>query len=168
MSEAPLYWLLGARPGLPNCRTSLCAVDYGALQMFGSAEKLPAFALTDTVHPLAGSAAILCTRGPDVIRKEAWPFYRTISRVHLCWELEEPKGPEGSPSPQPRTWGGGLARASAPPPFPVLDMFGLSTTQVPVSAYVGSSQNFKALKGGAPQGHPFGGVGHSPPVSKPR
>jgi len=29
-----------------------------------------------------------------VIRKEAWPFYRTISGVRLCWELEEPKGPK--------------------------------------------------------------------------
>ena len=34
--------------------------------------------------------------GADVIRKEAWPFYRTISGVRLCWELEEPKGPEAS------------------------------------------------------------------------
>jgi len=31
----------------------------------------------------------------DVIRKEAWPFYRTISGVRLCWELEEPNGPIG-------------------------------------------------------------------------
>jgi len=30
-----------------------------------------------------------------VIRKEARPFYRTISGVRLCWELEEPKGPKG-------------------------------------------------------------------------
>jgi len=30
-----------------------------------------------------------------VIRKEAWTFYRTISGVRLCWELEEPKGPKG-------------------------------------------------------------------------
>ena len=29
----------------------------------------------------------------DVIRKEAWHFYRTISGVRLCWELEEPEGP---------------------------------------------------------------------------
>jgi len=29
------------------------------------------------------------------IRKEAWPFYRTIAGVRLCWELEEPKGPKG-------------------------------------------------------------------------
>ena len=36
--------------------------------------------------------------GPDVIRKEAWSFYRTISGVRLCWELEEPKGPKGCPS----------------------------------------------------------------------
>jgi len=42
---------------------------------------------------LAGSAAILCTGGLDVIRKEAWPFYTTISGVRLYWELEEPKGP---------------------------------------------------------------------------
>jgi len=31
----------------------------------------------------------------DVIRKEAWSFYRKISGVSLCWELEEPKGPKG-------------------------------------------------------------------------
>ena len=30
----------------------------------------------------------------DVIRKEAWPLYRTSSGVRLCWELEEPKGPK--------------------------------------------------------------------------
>ena len=47
-------------------------------------------------YPLAGSAAILCTGEPDVIRKEAWSFYRTSSGVRLCWELEEPKGPKGS------------------------------------------------------------------------
>ena len=46
-------------------------------------------------HPTALAAAVLCTGGPDVIRKEAWPFYRTISDVRLCWELEEPKGPKG-------------------------------------------------------------------------
>ena len=33
--------------------------------------------------------------GLGVIRKEAWPFYRTISAVRLCWEFEEPKGPKG-------------------------------------------------------------------------
>ena len=33
--------------------------------------------------------------GADVIRKEAWPFYRTISGVRLCWELGKPKGPKG-------------------------------------------------------------------------
>ena len=33
--------------------------------------------------------------GLAVIRKEAWPFYRTISGVRLCWELEEPEGPKG-------------------------------------------------------------------------
>ena len=30
----------------------------------------------------------------DVIQKEAWPFYRTISGVRLSWKLEEPKGPK--------------------------------------------------------------------------
>ena len=30
----------------------------------------------------------------DVIRKEAWIFYRTVYGVRLCWELEEPKGPK--------------------------------------------------------------------------
>ena len=46
-------------------------------------------------RPWVPSAAILCTGAPDVIRKEAWPFYRTSSGVRLCWELEEPKGPKG-------------------------------------------------------------------------
>ena len=31
----------------------------------------------------AGSAAILCTGGLDIIRKEAWSFYKTISGVCL-------------------------------------------------------------------------------------
>ena len=44
----------------------------------------------DTLQPFP--AAILYTGGLDVIRKEAWPFYRTSSGVRLCWELEEPKG----------------------------------------------------------------------------
>ena len=44
---------------------------------------------------LAGSTATLCTGGLDVIRKEAWPFYRTIFGVCLCWQLEEAVGPEG-------------------------------------------------------------------------
>ena len=38
--------------------------------------------------------SILCIGGLDVIRKEAWPFYRTVSGVRLCWELEEPEGPK--------------------------------------------------------------------------
>ena len=46
-------------------------------------------------YHLAGSATILCTGRADVIQKGAWPFYRTISGVRLCWELEEPKGPKG-------------------------------------------------------------------------
>ena len=34
---------------------------------------------------LSGSAAILCKGGLDVIRKEAWSFYRTTSGARLCW-----------------------------------------------------------------------------------
>ena len=37
--------------------------------------------------------AIFCTGGLDVIRNEALTFYRTISGVRLCWELEEPREP---------------------------------------------------------------------------
>ena len=44
--------------------------------------------LEDTLEPVA---VILCTGGPDVIRKGPWSFYRTISGVRLCWELEQPK-----------------------------------------------------------------------------
>ena len=51
------------------------------------------------INPLAGSAAILCIGGLDVVRKEGWPFYRTISGVRLYWVLEEPKGPKGQPPP---------------------------------------------------------------------
>ena len=47
-------------------------------------------------YPFAGSAAIFCTGGPGVIQKEAWPFYKTIPGVRVCWELEEPEGPKGS------------------------------------------------------------------------
>ena len=36
-------------------------------------------------------------RGLDVVRKEAWSFYRTISDVRLCWELEEPHRPHSLP-----------------------------------------------------------------------
>ena len=43
---------------------------------------------------LAGSAAILCTGGIDVIQKEAWSFYRISFGVRLCWEFEELKGPK--------------------------------------------------------------------------
>jgi len=34
--------------------------------------------------------------GLDVVRKEAWPWCRTILGVRLCWELGEPKGPKGN------------------------------------------------------------------------
>ena len=31
--------------------------------------------------------------------QEAWPFYRKKSGVRLCWELEEPKGPNAGGGP---------------------------------------------------------------------
>jgi len=74
------------------------------------------------MNPLAGSAAILCIGGLDVIRKEAWPFYRIISGVRLYWVLEEPKGPNDK------------------------HLHGFSAEPVSVSAYVGSSKNLKDLK----------------------
>ena len=57
-------------------------------------------------HDRSGAPTLACvksgarsatrgTGGLDVIRKKAWPFYRTISGVRLCWELEEAKGPKG-------------------------------------------------------------------------
>ena len=38
------------------------------------------------------------TKAPE----EAWSFYKTISCVRLCWELEEPKGPKGQSSKAPK------------------------------------------------------------------
>ena len=55
----------------------------------------------DSGYPFTGSAAILCTGGLDVIRKEAWPFYSTGSGVRLCWELEEPEGPKAHEETRP-------------------------------------------------------------------
>jgi len=40
----------------------------------------------------------LIVQGLDVIRKESWPFHRTIAGVRLCWELEEPQGPICKPA----------------------------------------------------------------------
>ena len=45
------------------------------------------------LEPLTGKIGVSAA---DVIRKEAWPFYTTISGVRLCWELEEPKGPKAA------------------------------------------------------------------------
>ena len=40
-------------------------------------------------------SSLSSTGGLDVIRKEAWPFYRTSSGVRLFWQLAEPKRPKG-------------------------------------------------------------------------
>ena len=37
--------------------------------------------------------------GPDVIRKEAWSFYITISGVRLYWGLQEPEETKGGKGP---------------------------------------------------------------------
>ena len=47
------------------------------------------------IHLSLVSAFLSVQVGLDVIRKEACSFYRTISGVRLCWDLEEPKGPKG-------------------------------------------------------------------------
>ena len=72
---------------------SLISADSGSVRV----RARPFFDLKeDTLWPFL---AILCRGGLDVIRKEAWPFYRTSFSVRLCWEPEEPKGPEVSASP---------------------------------------------------------------------
>ena len=43
-------------------------------------------------------AAILCAGGLDVIRKEAWPFYRTSSGVRLCWSSKNRKDLKDEPA----------------------------------------------------------------------
>jgi hypothetical protein len=57
--------------------------------------------MPDWGYSLAGfcHAPLYRGGGLDVIRKEAWPFYRTSSGVRLCWKLEEPKGPKGGQKP---------------------------------------------------------------------
>ena len=58
-----------------------------------------------------------------MLRKEALSFYRAISVVRLCRELEGPKGPEGSER-----------------------KHGLPAEPLPVSDHVLSSKNLKDLK----------------------
>ena len=93
-----------ARPGLAGLRPHSHIIH--TLDFFSSFIALRAFLKRDQLNYLLSlrygtrgvqpvSAAILCAGGLDVIRKEAWPFYRTSSGVRLCWELEEPKGPKG-------------------------------------------------------------------------
>ena len=57
--------------------------------------KLPPPRSTAVPAGCEGLLGTVCTGGSDVIRKEALPFYRTLSGVRLCWELEEPKGHKG-------------------------------------------------------------------------
>jgi len=50
--------------------------------------------IPEDIHfrPLTPKTVELMARAGLVV--EAWPFYRTIPGVRLCWELEEPKGPK--------------------------------------------------------------------------
>ena len=85
MSEVPLYPFM-LHPLAESATTAgACAVGNSYFQrhghLIGSMKTRPRHAPP-------------CTWGADVIRKEAWSFYRIISGVRLCWELEEPKGPK--------------------------------------------------------------------------
>ena len=69
---------------------------------------------------------------PKKARKEAWSFYRTISGVRLCWELEEPKGPKGPNPPQPgitlvrsEFYRGTALIRNRPPPYDPLKTLGI-------------------------------------------
>ena len=77
-------------------RTGLRVVHSGRSTCRARSGQDHAVRLCREQRALAGSSAILCTGGPDVIQKEAWSFYKTSSGVRLCWELEEPKGPNGA------------------------------------------------------------------------
>jgi len=93
----------------PWCASSLASILALISSLFARKRQChsscwPGPTQTAPTPPAAASArssphAILCTGGADVVRKEAWPFYRTISGVRLSWELEEPKGPKGHPCP---------------------------------------------------------------------
>jgi len=68
----------------------------GTLPRWGEDPSFAACELAASWEDLARDEYALSSLGGlDVIRKEAWPFYRTISGVCLCWELEEPNGPKG-------------------------------------------------------------------------
>ena len=51
---------------------------------------------SDGPHPLLPLRTVSGRARLGREQKEAWPFYRTISGVRLCWEREEPEGPKGS------------------------------------------------------------------------
>ena len=68
------------------------------LETFSAARNMPTFVGSNKclsfLYMIPVGFPVLCTGGPDVIRKEAWPSYRTISGVRLSWELEEPTEPK--------------------------------------------------------------------------
>ena len=68
---------------LPRFSPQLISLERYTLSVYGAGE-IDLFENLDIVHirllvVVMLVAAILCTGGPDVLRKEAWPFYRTIS-----------------------------------------------------------------------------------------
>ena len=98
--------------------------------------------------------AILFTGGADVIRNEAWPFYRTISGVRLCWELEEPKGPKVTKQLQERTDGSKNAHGIA---FEGPRIAHYRARFVKMSGYRGTSLKTKCLTVGTVGRCPQGG-----------
>jgi len=104
MSEVPLYRCRAICSTMGNVLQStkpagggligggLCGFDASCCLLSHHAGRppVPSLAFCD-LHPREVN---LKYPDLDVIRKEAWPFYRTISGVRLCWELEEPKGPK--------------------------------------------------------------------------
>ena len=84
MSEVPLQ----AVSRLGRLNSALGAWDRPASGGEGPASGLRRAHLK-TDGPTSGKRAqIRLAGGPDMTRKEAWSFYRTISGVRLCWELE--------------------------------------------------------------------------------
>ena len=71
-------------------------------------------------------------------------FYRTISGVRLCWELEEPEGPKGCSLPPPR---GRLPRSLQPrshPPWGAIDPELLFFSTPAPESYRGCCKDFGA------------------------
>ena len=67
----------------------LCALALGrappVLELIGAMDSLKNIFEKLWIFDQSGRSYV--QGGPNVIRKEAWPFYKTISGLRLCWEL---------------------------------------------------------------------------------